>query len=90
MKSLRVAAIACWRGGDRPGRLGACAEHGGESGCAGTAHRHADREGVDADWTSLDAVSRPIPAIRSNREFDPRSQTASIPGMIEQHPTRRA
>jgi len=37
-------------------------------------------------WDSEDASQPTDPNHPVNREFNPRSQTASIPGMIEQHP----
>jgi hypothetical protein len=38
------------------------------------------------NWDSLDAYQPTDPSHRVNREFDPRSQTASIPGVINQRP----
>ena len=37
-------------------------------------------------WGSEDAYQPTDPSHPVNREFNPRGQTASIPGMIEQHP----
>jgi len=37
-------------------------------------------------WDSQDARQPTDPAHPVNREFNPRNQTASVPGMIEQHP----
>jgi hypothetical protein len=37
-------------------------------------------------WDSQDLRQPTDPRHPVNREFDPRSQTASVPGMIEQHP----
>jgi len=37
-------------------------------------------------WDSEDARQPTDPSHPVNREFNPRNQTASIPGMIEQHP----
>lgn len=38
-------------------------------------------------WDSEDALQPTDPGHPVNRAFDPRSQTASIPGMIEEHPS---
>jgi len=87
MKSLRVAALAV------------CGVAGIGLATSALAQNMAARPGTPGQltdtrtgkvwtpaWNSLDARQPTDPSHPVNRAFNPRSQTASIPGMIEQFP----
>ena len=76
MKSFASLPSPCGVAGDRPGWLGACAEHGGKTGCAGAVHRHADRQGLDACLELLDARQPTDPS----HPVEPRVQSAQPDG----------
>jgi hypothetical protein len=86
MKASRFAAIAA--GVAAIGLAGSALAQNVAAGPEVSGHITDTRTGKvwSPNWDSLDAVQPTDPNNPVNREFNPRDQRASIPGMVELHP----